>query len=161
MKGIFVFAVLAALAGPSWAAVENPIVEDPAVQGFWKTFREAVLKNDRVRIEQMTKFPFHTRGPLDFHPELPWQQSEFRPLFDSMLGDDPTLGSNMKKVVKNHPYVLMKDLADGPNSTSMRIGEWEFEKTDKGWLFSLAYLDYDENAFIQKHLKAGKKAAFD
>ncbi|EDN65731.1 secreted protein [Beggiatoa sp. PS] len=49
---------------PVQAGVSVPV----DAQAFWKTFRTAVLADNRDKVVSITQFPFKTRGDLDDDP---------------------------------------------------------------------------------------------
>jgi len=53
----------------------NPIMKVPEgqedLQTFWKRFREAVLRNDTLKLVELTRFPLGSHGRLDSDPQ--WQ----------------------------------------------------------------------------------------
>ena len=46
-------------------------------QKFWLTFRKAVIENDTLKIAELTRFPFETRGEMDTDPIVKFDRTNF------------------------------------------------------------------------------------
>jgi hypothetical protein len=106
---------------------------------FWKQFRTSVLNFDTTQIITMTQFPFRVRGNFDDDPIVKCNRKKFIPMFQAFLkqgsglGETTELDEIKKTIIPNN-----KDV----NGGYARISDLVFEKNDKGWNFTFAYLDY-------------------
>ena len=106
---------------------------------FWEQFRMAVLNSDTNQIIAMTQFPFRARGTFDDDPIIKYNRKKFVPMFQAFLRQGSGLGETtefdeIKKAIKPKETDV--------NGKYARISDLAFDKTDKGWKFAFAYLDY-------------------
>jgi hypothetical protein len=106
---------------------------------FWERFRMAVVNSDTTQIISMTLFPFKARGTFDDDPIIKYNRQKFIPMFQAFLKQGSGLGETtefdeIKKTTKPKPTDV--------NGNYARISDLAFDKTDQGWKFSFAYLDY-------------------
>ena len=107
---------------------------------FWEQFRTAVLNFDTAQIITMTQFPFRARGTFDDDPIIKYDRKKFVPMFQAFLKQGSGLGetSELDEIKKT-----LKPKAADVNDKYARINDLVFNKTDKGWKFAFAYLDYE------------------
>jgi hypothetical protein len=117
----------------------KPISPTEDFSVFWQRFRVAVLNSDTTQIISMTLFPFKARGTFDDDPIIKYNRQRFIPMFQAFLKQGSGLGETteldeIKKGTKPKPTDV--------NGNYARISDLAFDKTDQGWKFSFAYLDY-------------------
>lgn len=118
---------------------------DSGYSQFWSTFRQAVLDNDKVKIVEMTRFPFEVRGPDDSDPVQPYDHHGFLSIYEKLVAQPVFLPSDGKIISKTMRQLIdeKKEItpADHPTSDSFQVHQFEFRRIKGKWFFTRAYLE--------------------
>ncbi|MBF6649357.1 hypothetical protein [Methylobacter sp. BlB1] len=117
------------------------------LQQFWNQFRQAVEKNDKTRVAEMTQFPLETRGPMDSDRVIPVGRDKFvKEVYDKamdQLEDSVVVGG--KVIDKNLREAILEKTTLAPNDQQSAdfafILSMEFTRIGNIWKLSRIYLE--------------------
>lgn len=129
------------LTQPAAAAhTASPCTE--AAQTYWKTFRQAVQRNDAVRLADLAAFPFDIKPTLDSTETRQVAREEFIRLFPGLLKTNPGLTANptsMQHFAQTHRRLSASFC--NAQGNQVRVGAWLFQLKPQGWRFVQAVVD--------------------
>ncbi len=108
--------------------------------GFWNSFRKAVLSNDYHSILLLTKFPFKIKSTLDNDEVKIVTQKGFAPIYQRLLAENTGLTVKpqiMLKFIEQNPVVVETWI----NSDEAVVGVFRFSKVSGHWYFVSGYLE--------------------
>jgi hypothetical protein len=110
-------------------------------QEFWLTFRKAVIENDTLKIAELTRFPFETRGEMDTDPIVKFDRTNFFKVFKVYLGQETYWNEN-EGFISSLEEIKRLTIIDSStvHENWTRVGDLEFEKIDGNWKLVFAYL---------------------
>ncbi len=115
---------------------EKPI-RAPDFQTFWSEFRAAVVRDDRLAISELTRFPFEARGSLDDAPKARWERSHFLEQIEPLMLQDAGMSTEAETmrayVARVHPPV-------DTGGASVHIGDFLFQRIEGEWRWIGAYV---------------------
>lgn len=144
-----------AVAPPVHPTTPAPAKQEPAtpvaapdsaegIRGYWRTFRDAVLGNDRPTVKSLTKFPFETRGTMDSQKTKRHDAREFDLLYTRLLQADPRTGpmrDSMRELIWRKQDLTVDELATAESLGEIHIGVFVFQRKKNRWLFTRANVD--------------------
>ena len=129
------------VAQPAAAAhTAGPCTE--AAQTYWKTFRQAVQRNDAVRLADLAAFPFDIKPTLDSTETRQVAREEFIRLVPGLLKTNPGLTANptsMQRFTQTHRRLSASFC--NAQGNQVRVGAWLFQLKPQGWRFVQAVVD--------------------
>jgi hypothetical protein len=128
--------LLPMLAACSAETQEKP---QPDFQTYWSNFRSAVLANRKEDVASMTRFPFVEKGMVPGIEAVSHSRESFLALWDKLMNQDSGAPSqSMRQLIEVTKTVNPRNVA--PSGRTAQIGMFEFEKTEKGWRLTGAFL---------------------
>jgi len=130
-----------------WLLVAGSFAQDrqASFQIFWNQFRTAVLSGDKVRVANLTHFPFETRGPTDNDPVRRYQRKAFIGLYDGLLKQPiyfleggKSISKTMRSVIEEKVEIRDRDVL---TDNFARIEDFEFKRLNGHWRFTRAYTE--------------------
>ncbi|HEY9059867.1 MAG TPA: hypothetical protein VIO64_05080 [Pseudobacteroides sp.] len=129
---------------------------------FWSHFRNAILSNDIGEIKNFTRFPLQSRGPLDFHPVIEFEEAAFENLIKiylSLQSGDNFNETNLDFITKNEN--LDSKNSQGPSDNWARIGNMQFELENNSWRLTFVYLEEESYTKLGVDLNAAHNTSLD
>lgn len=126
------------------ACVKDTDPQSNDFQNFWNEFRTAVMNNDTAKVAMLTRFPFETRGEMDWDPVIERDKEWFLKTYQELLNHDPGLPQpprTMRAFIEHSSQVTSKDIVVGDWA---RLGDFEFRRIDGKWWFTFAYFENTE-----------------
>jgi hypothetical protein len=111
--------------------------------GFWQTFRKAIIQADTAKLTEMTRFPLEQRGTFDDDPIIKVPKKDFNAVFFLFLkqwnGID-LAGST------EYDYIQKKtQINEEINDNQIRIGNMWFYLENEGWKLGFIYVNQETN----------------
>ena len=125
----------------------SAIAADEDLQQFWNQFRQAVEKNDKTRIAEMTQFPLETRGPVDSDRVIPVSRDRFvKEVYDKAMNQfENSIVVGGKRVDMNLRKAILKKttlaLNDQQSADFAFILSMQFKRIGGIWKLSRIYLE--------------------
>ena len=128
----------ASLAPP--APIEQPAAApaDAAgdAQAFWTEFRAAAVARDTARLKALTRFPFTTRGSMDWHPVIEHRAEEFGPLILTLLEKEEIISVDevltQRQLIERAPVLDEENLRLSREIGWFRVADLEFRRGEDG-----------------------------
>ncbi|WP_442499326.1 hypothetical protein [Methylobacter sp. sgz302048] len=117
------------------------------LQQFWNQFRQAVEKNDKTRVAEMTQFPLETRGPVDSDRVIPVGRDKFvKEVYDKAMGQlQDSVVVNGKVIDKSlRETILEKTMLGAKDQQSADFAfilSMQFKRIGGIWKLSRIYLE--------------------
>jgi hypothetical protein len=117
------------------------------LQQFWNQFRQAVEKNDKTKVAEMTQFPLETRGPMDSDRVIPVGRDRFvKEVYDKAMGqledavvvDGKVIGKNQRETILEKTTL---DTKDQQSADFAFILSMQFKRIGGIWKLSRIYLE--------------------
>jgi hypothetical protein len=129
------------------ACTTSAIAADEDLQQFWNQFRQAVEKNDKTKVAEMTQFPLETRGPMDSDRVIPVGRDRFvKEVYDKAMGQlEDAVVVDGKVIGKNQRETILEKTTLAPNDQQSAdfafILSMEFTRIGNIWKLSRIYLE--------------------
>ncbi|MEF3076865.1 hypothetical protein V2P20_17710 [Methylobacter sp. Wu1] len=129
------------------ACTTSAIAADEDLQQFWNQFRQAVEKNDKTRVAEMTQFPLETRGPADFDRVIPVGRDKFvKEVYDKAMDQlEDAVVVDGKVIYKNLREAILEKTTLAPNDQQTAdfafILSMHFKRIGGIWKLSRIYFD--------------------
>ena len=117
------------------------------LQQFWNQFRQAVEKNDKTRVAEMTQFPLETRGPMDSDRVIPVGRDKFvKEVYDKAMDqfqdavvvDGKVIGKKLRETILEKTTL---DTTDQQSADFAFFLSMHFKRIGGIWKLSRIYLD--------------------
>jgi hypothetical protein len=115
---------------------------DKSFKVFWTEFREAVIKNDTMKLTNLTHFPLKVRGERDEDSVIYLPINNFISYYKKFLLNTSFFVSG--RHITNFDYIRNTEIPEKATlfqetQTWKRIGDLEFEKIKNKWGLALLY----------------------
>ena len=136
---------LAAVSGALAALACSPEDGQHELEAFWTRFRQAVIEQDAEGVAALSRFPFEVRGLDDSDPIQRYDRAQFPALWERLI-EQAVLRSEGAGIVPRSMRDLVVEAPHGPrleaaDASAARFEQFEFERVEGCWLFTLAYLE--------------------
>lgn len=121
-----------------------PPASNEGFRGFWRTFRDAVLSNDLVMVQSMTKFSFETRGAEESSALKKHSARDFILLYPRLLQADPKTGplrDSMRELIWRKQDLTVNESGTADSLGEIHIGVFVFKRVKNRWAFVRATVE--------------------
>lgn len=115
---------------------------------FWTQFRNLCLNKDYDKLSNLVHFPLVTRGPMDFHKEISFEQKDFHRVFPLFLSQPTGMDIELEEKTADAIHKITVVDFTGTNGPAMsgdraRVSDMEYKKINSQWKLALLYLEED------------------
>jgi hypothetical protein len=111
---------------------------------FWAEFRAAALSGETARLLPLVRFPFTTRGQMDYDPVMNHGREEFPALFAQLLAQQTGLDLDdvqTERQLLEETTSLPSQEAEASRDGWFRVGTFEFKREGGAWKLTHAFTD--------------------
>lgn len=120
-------------------------VVDSRFATFWAEFRQAVINNDKNKINVLTYFPFEVRGVDDNDVIQLLDERMFNNIYERLVVQmlylptgDQIVAKPMRELIYETKSISQEDMG---NDKTIRFQQFEFERKNGQWRFVRAFLE--------------------
>ncbi|GKS69058.1 hypothetical protein W03_10620 [Nitrosomonas sp. PY1] len=126
-------------------SVRSTEVADSGFAIFWTEFRQAVIDNDKNKIDALTYFPFEVRGVDDSDAIQSLDEKMFSNIYERLIAQmihfpigNQMVAKPMRELIYETSSIFLEDAG---NYKSVRFQQFEFERKNGQWRFVRAFLE--------------------